>query len=160
MDLTQTPGGEPSSPLQPSIITTLIMSILAFLGGGAGVVNAVALFSLKSEVVSNGAHGWFPGWLIASGVIYLLLAATLVVGGLFALLRRRLGPLLVAIACGAYIVLGIAGIVIAAMRTSDLNSQLGTHVDPVTPMAIIRLLFPLATLILALIAPTRRYCTR
>jgi len=159
------PYGAPGYPVAGTNNTTaVIAAILAFLTSATCLWGAFGAL-LGGALTSSTIYGVdiFPGWFTATmlivGLANLALGALLITGGVFTLKRKRKGPALVAVGAGGTIVFSIVSLVATIAMANELVgdyglvSSAGSHV--VTAM---QLMLPIATLVLALVAPTRRHC--
>lgn len=173
------PGGWPQQPYQPpygalppqqpSAVTAIIAAVLSFLGAAANIIGP--LFAILGvgvlAAVASDSDFEFPGWYypitIISSIVQLVAGIGLVVGGIMLLRKTNTGRMIIAISCAGVIVVSILGIISGAALTSwaedrldgaDLTGSVATNVG----VSVVGLIFPIATLVLALLPATRQYC--
>lgn len=138
----------------PSGGTAITAAVLSFLGALANALGGISYFSLVSMTKLKGNTGIFT----VLGLIYLAIAAGLVVGGYLLLQRKPVGRIIIAVACGVVIALSVIGyfLVLAALHNAGLPvSQVGAA----HPMrAFGGLIFPILTMVLALVPSTLQWC--
>ncbi|WP_433758073.1 hypothetical protein [Nocardia sp. CA-135398] len=155
----------PSVPAPaPSGGTAITAGVLAsvgsagqLLGGGFNIVlGATDLARDLAEYDSTGlfAQSWFKTYLLVSGSIAVITAFLLGVGAVMMFTRRPLGRVLVVAGCAVVIVAGIAGYAVTAHYTTSGGSaaEIGGGIG-----GLFGLIFPIATAVLALVPPTRRW---
>lgn len=151
----------PAPNPQPNNSTTaVIAAILALVGGavsglhGLGSVAAL-IFAADEDELSKAGSAFFT----ITGIVELSIAVGLLAGGAMMLRRRPSAPLVVAIAAGAAILVGIIGIIVIGTMVAGELSGYGAAFSSVPMFAsLLRLAFPIATLVLAVLPSTRRYC--
>ncbi|WP_157110171.1 hypothetical protein [Nocardia anaemiae] len=151
----------PSVPAPaPSGGTAITAGVLAsvgsagqLLGGGLNIVlGATDLARDLAEYDSTGlfVHSWFKTYLLVTGSIAVVSAFLLGVGAVMMFTRRPLGRVLVVAGCAVVVVAGIAGYAVTARYTTSGASaaEIG---------GLFGLIFPIATAVLTLVPPTRRW---
>ena len=136
-------------PKPPNGATAIIAGILAVIGG---VLN---LGSLVLNVIGLAVDGYFGVWQIIFMVQALLLAGTLLPGGILLFVRKPAGRMLTMVGSGLAILLAVAGFALSfahfgQVPTGMLGGQAIGIVLVVLPAA--------ATLTLALVKPTAEWC--
>ncbi|WP_433622367.1 hypothetical protein [Nocardia sp. CA-120079] len=118
-----------------------------------GLMNIVLVLTQSHELRQAAGFAWYSTYVLGTGAVALL-AGTLLGTGAVALFRRRpAGRLLIVAGCASTIVFGIAwalvmfGVILIG-GASGIAGTLGGSVG---------LVFPIATLILALVPSTRRW---
>lgn len=178
------PGGYPGMPPQPmypplppkpSGATAITAAVLAILGGAAALIGAVGGFlgaaglaALESASESaaeagvdavgadlGGLPDWFASYLVGAGIADVVIAVLLVVGAIMLITKKSLGRMLVAAGCVLVILLGVVGSVLMSGIGSDAPAAVLMGNGIVT---VVSLIFPVTTLILALVPSTARWC--
>ncbi|WP_157895787.1 hypothetical protein [Mycobacteroides chelonae] len=149
-----------SSPSQqPSGASSKAVALLALFGGIANLAIAAVLVAAGGYVAE---HDTMPDWY--SGTIYVvagggvIVAVALLTGGAMTFSRKRNGPRIVAVGCTLCIVVFLGDL---AATVAAANQAGGTGSVGGSPLHYLAgLIFPVATLVLALLPATNRYCTR
>ncbi|MEV6274660.1 hypothetical protein [Nocardia sp. NPDC051832] len=161
MSYPQNPGGyQPYGPTQgwepaPGGGTAIAAGVLAALGAVAQLLAGGAVLWLAfatSELLGDDEE--FAAFILVGAGISLLTAVLLGVGSVTLFLRKAIGRILIAVACGIHILAQIASMVITAAVVSGFSDDdlVSTGIG-----GVIGIVFPIATLILVLLPPTARW---
>ncbi|MET8876283.1 hypothetical protein [Nocardia sp. NPDC004604] len=134
-----------------------IGSAAQLLGGGVNIVLGVTdLGTDLADYDSTGlfAQHWFKAYALVTGVIALITAILLSVGAVMVFTRKPLGRVLVVAGCAVVVIAGIAEYAVTLRYTTSGGSAAGISGGV---GGLIGLVFPIATAVLALIAPTTRW---
>ncbi|WP_051181905.1 hypothetical protein [Nocardia vinacea] len=152
----QYPYSQASTP-KPKGGTAIAAGVLAAIGAVmqmlVGLMNIVLGLTQSHELRQDAGLTWYPTYVLSTGAVALL-AGTLLGTGAVALFRRRpAGRLLIVAGCASAILFGIAWAVVMFGVTliGGLSGIAGTLDGSVG------LVFPIATIILALVPSTRRW---
>ncbi|MEV0712269.1 DUF4064 domain-containing protein [Nocardia aurea] len=157
------PGGYSMPAAAPNGATAIIAGVLAGLGalsnlvgGGFNVAFSAADFgSDLSEFDSTGLLGneSYSTFALVTGIVSIITAVVLGVGAIMLFNRKALGRTLVAAACAVCILSQLVGVVVVLGLLSS------TDVSPVSGglSGIFSIVFPVATLVLALVPATSRW---
>ncbi|WP_194832565.1 hypothetical protein [Nocardia sp. XZ_19_369] len=168
MSYPQYPGGYNPYPAYsagvpaPSGATSVTAGVLAcvgsigqLLGGGISLAFGFIGWQLQDYDTSGlFSQDWFQTWAIVSGVLSLVIAVVLGVGAVAMFSRKSFGRLLVVVGCVTVVVAEIVGF---ALVSSIDGSSDGLGVISGSAGSLIGLIFPVATVILALLPPTSRW---
>ena len=140
---------------EPSSATAMIAAILAGLGGLWSLVGGLLGFvgvSALSDI--PGFTGGVYAWLVISLLIGLVLGGVLLAGAITLFQRKMIGRWLIVGACAATIVIGIVGFIVQLAVISSITA--GYHVSYMGSgfMPLLSLVFPIATIILAMLPST------
>ncbi|RWA20544.1 hypothetical protein MBRU_02480 [Mycolicibacterium brumae DSM 44177] len=150
------------------------MAIISFLTGALLLWAAVESFNAMSALSTYESYGLsaLPGWyspvMMLVGVLCPIAGAAMIAGGVFALLRKAKGPLLVIIGGAAAIIAVVVSIVASKLMIDsvfgDLSDMLGGISVPtpsvVSADSILVILLAAAAIALAFLKPTRQYCSQ
>ncbi|MFD0362110.1 hypothetical protein ACFQZZ_11730 [Nocardia sp. GCM10030253] len=167
MNYPQYPGGyDPYPSIQPAPngATAIIAGVLAILGslanlvsGGLDLVIGISDFGRDyADYDSTGLLGksWFTTYFVIIGVLALVVAVLLGVGGVMMFLRKAVGRFVVVAGCVLVVVAGIAGFVILLEIT---GSTTGSSILTSGISSGIGLIFPVITATLALLPATAKW---
>ncbi|WP_116202150.1 hypothetical protein [Amycolatopsis circi] len=144
------PGGPGVYQQKPNGATAIIAGILAILGGIFAIIGVIA-----SVVVISNVHET-PWQFYLTLVVDAVLVGLLFYGGIGLFLHKASARLCTIIGCGLTIALGIVSAVVFSAATSGLHSSsssaqiLGAGIGG----ALLGLIPPVATLVLAIVKPT------
>lgn len=146
-----------SSSPAPSGMTAISMAVLALLGGVANVVLAAVLIAAGGDYVSerDTMPGWYHPTIYVVGGCGFIVAALLLVGGVMTLLHKRFGPPIAASGSGLNIAVFFADLAVT-LAAAD-SAAVGVRGSPIHYLA--GLIFPAATLALAMLPATKRWST-
>ncbi|NMN93684.1 hypothetical protein [Antrihabitans stalactiti] len=163
------PGGYTPYPSQgfvtpqPSGATAITSAVLAIIGsigqllGGVGSLIAITAFKDLREF--DDLPGWTTSYFLVAGVVSLVAGVSLLTGAIMLLTRKISGRIWIGLGCVIVLVFGIAGFVagqaIENSVKSSSNMPAGTDFGFV---GLVFLIFPIATLILAWLPATAKYC--
>ncbi|TDH57482.1 hypothetical protein [Mycobacterium talmoniae] len=154
-----TPYGQAGYPplgaaLQPSGATAITAAILSFLGSlvhGIGALGSLLGLASPLTKYSNVSGGFFALLAVVSGAV----AAGLLVGGIMLLRRQFTGRMVIAVSCGAVILMAIASY---AFSEHLLRGYGVTGFTSSAVGLLLNTVMPGVTMTLALVGPTRRWC--
>lgn len=162
------PGYPAAGQQQPGGGTAITAGVLAILGGLwalVGVVTnlagAAAMAGLDSYRNSYGAPATpnlpelLGGYLIATGIVQVIVALLLIVGAVLLFMKKKVGRWLVVSGCALVVLSAIAGFVVMSAHLTQLESG-ATLIGG--GVALVLLAFPVATLVLAILPSTARWC--
>lgn len=163
--------------------TAITAGVLAILGGLWFIGQAVVSFSsgmMDTESMTRGMspadqaefEAVMPDWIgtvsIIGAVVQVILVVLLLVGAILLFMKKSVGRWMVVAGCVLAILSSIGGFIFADMLMSDVMEQAGTDVDmsgvsgvmtaAVGIFAFVMAIPAIATLILALVPPTGRWC--
>lgn len=144
------PGGPGVYQQKPNGATAIIAGILAIIGGVFALIAVVA-----SVVVISSIHTLLWQFYVTL-VVEAVLVGLLFYGGIGLFLRKPSARLCTIVGCGLAIAFGIVSVVIFSAATAGLHSSaqaLGAGVGG----ALVRMIPPIATLVLALVKPTANW---
>ncbi|MFT3898926.1 MAG: hypothetical protein QM728_01595 [Gordonia sp. (in: high G+C Gram-positive bacteria)] len=164
-------GGFPQP--EPSGGTAITAGILSILGGVAefagSIVVIIALIVLSNLDASNKVVDALPDWytagMVVMAVVEVITGTILLIGGIALLTRRLWGRIAIVVGCAIALTTSIIGLFIdfavAEAITSDISA--GTDVDlgsgiGSTAGSIIQMIFPIVTIVLALLPATKAWC--
>ncbi|PXX63060.1 hypothetical protein DFR70_106114 [Nocardia tenerifensis] len=166
MNYPQYPGGYqpypayPAATQAPSGATAITAGVLACVGAVGELFGGLAdlaigiigweVFGLDGPLTS----GWYHTFTIVLGVVGLVAAVLLGVGGVGLFSRKSFGRVLVAVGCAVVVVAGIVGLV---LTQTMLDSYDSTSVISGGIGGLLGLIFPVATAILVLLPATSRW---
>jgi hypothetical protein len=156
--------------------TAITAGVLAILGGLWALVSMIGGFAIASLDSSdleystyNSADGYssgtytLPDWLGTYGIIIalvnLVVAVLLIVGAILLFTKKSAGRFMVAGGCGLVILIGVAGIIVGAVMSADIEGGMG-GIAVGGVIGFIALVPAIATLVLALVPPTGRWCAQ
>lgn len=148
------PGG--GTAISAGVLAS-IGSASQLLGGGMNIVLGVTnLGTDLADYDSTGlfAQQWFKTYALVTGVIALITAILLGVGAVMMFTRKPLGLVLVVAGCAVVVIAGIAEYMVTLRYTASGG---GAAAISGGVGGLIGLVFPIATAVLALIAPTTRW---
>jgi hypothetical protein len=144
------PGGPGQLQQKPGGGTAITAAVLAILGG------IFALIGVVGSIVGMSAfHGVFV-ILIVSLIVDAALAVLLLYGAIALIMHKPLGRMLVIIGCSVTIAFDVISVILNAVGTASLGASsefLGAGIG----VTIVMLLPPIATLILAIVNPTKQW---
>lgn len=152
------PQPDTASP-QPSYsgATAKTMAVLALLGGIANLVLAAVWAFALGDAVSeqNTLPSWYHGtfYVVAAGLV--IVAGALLTGAAMTFNRKRFGPQIVAAGCVLRIAVFFGDL--AATLAAAREGGLGLYGSPALYLS--GLVFPVITLVLALLPSTKRWLT-
>jgi hypothetical protein len=139
-------------PPKPSGATAIIAGVLAVLGG------LLYLVSLIGGIVTLASPG-FPLWIALLLLVQnLLLAGTLLPGGILLFLRKPVGRVLTIIGSGLAILLSAVSVAMSAAGVWYYGGVGGMFAGAAFVGLLIVLIPAGATLVLAIVKPTGRWC--
>lgn len=160
-------------PSAPSGGTAITAGVLAILGGLVAAFGAIGAFAATAVVAtaddqlselssqygspSTGLPDWFGGYLIGSGIVNLVVAGLLVVGAIMLFIKKSVGRFLVIAGCALVIVARVVELIATSSLAEDLP---GDSLGMGAALSALVLVFPIATLVLAAIPPTARWCAQ
>ncbi|MEU5260277.1 hypothetical protein [Amycolatopsis sp. NPDC021455] len=141
-------------PPKPNGATAIIAGILAVLGG------LLYLVGLIGGIVTLASLG--PLWMgLLVLVQNIVLAGTLLPGGILLFLRKPVGRVLTIIGSGLAILLSLVSVVMSAAGVWYYSGGLGGMYAGAAFVGLLMVLIPAgATLVLAIVKPTARWCGR
>lgn len=159
------PGGYPQAPYpapgygmrpaKPSGVTAIIAGVLAVLGG------LLYLVGLIGSVVTLASIGLFHWLFLLAMARDVLIAGTLLPGGILLFLRKPTGRVLTIIGSGLAILLAFVSVVLDALGVWRFAAGIGEWYLGGPIVALLMVLIPAgATLVLAIVKPTARWCER
>lgn len=146
-------GGAPGSG------TAIAAGVLASIGAAGQLLGGllqIALGATQTDELHSMYHAsWYPVYTIVAGLIAVIAGAALAAGAVTLFRRRPIGRTLIVAGCALTIVIGIAGIAVA------LNLDIGT-LGGATHLiggvgGVFGLIFPIITIVLALVPATARW---
>ncbi|MBF6328603.1 hypothetical protein [Nocardia transvalensis] len=148
------PSAMGPAPGNGTAITAGVLAALGavaqFVGGVVNIVLGATGFGLDLEVTGVTSRSWWPAYLVATGVLALVLAALLGPGSVALFRRRPIGRLLIVTGCGMAIGVSVAGwVVLSAAGGSD--AFLGAVSGP------LNMAFPILTMVFTLLPATSRW---
>lgn len=159
---------------QASGATAIIAGVLAILGGlvaligvVGGIIASVAFSEMQDQVQSYDSYatssssfpGWFAGYLLAMSVVQAGVAILLLVGAVMLFVKKAAGRWMVAAGCVLVILSGVIGFMATMSLTGDLPDGGGITIMS-GGFGLVILVFPIATLVLALLPATARWCSQ
>ncbi|WP_227997922.1 hypothetical protein [Nocardia australiensis] len=164
MNYPQYPGGyDPYlTTAPPSGVTAIIAGVLAAIGsvgqlfgGGSSIFVATAMGPdlIGSDSTGLFGYGWYPSYAVANGVFAIIAAILLGAGAVTLFGKKPLGRILIAAGCAIVVLAGLAGFVI----TLSLGAFSGAGLIGSGIGGVIGLLFPIATVVLALVPATAKW---
>jgi hypothetical protein len=163
-------------PRQASGGTAITAGVLAILGGLWALVSMIGGFAIASldssdldystynsvDGYSSGTYS-VPDWLGTYGIILalvnLVVAVLLIVGAILLFMKKSAGRFMVAAGCGIVILIGVTGIIVGAVMSADIEGGMGgAAIGGV--IGFVALVPAIATLVLALVPPTGRWCAQ
>ncbi|MFI5610640.1 hypothetical protein [Amycolatopsis sp. NPDC051903] len=142
------PGGPGQLQQKPGGGTAITAAVLAILGGIVAAIGAVS-----SAIGMAAFHGVFV-LLIVSLIVDLAMAVLLLWGAISLIMHKPLGRLLVIIGCSVAIAFTVVSLILSAIGTTSFGASaefLGYGVAA----GLVSLIPPVATLILAIVKPTK-----
>lgn len=141
----------------PSGVTAKTMAVLAVLGGIANLaVAALWAFALGDAVSEqNTLPSWYQSQSYVVGAGLVIVAGLLLAGAAMTFTRKRFGPRIVAAGCAVRIAVFFGDL--AATLAATHEGGLGLRGSPALYLS--GLVFPLITLVLALLPSTKRWLT-
>jgi hypothetical protein len=142
-------------PPKPNGATAIIAGILAVLGG---LLNLIGLIGGIVTLASPG----FPLWMALLALVQsFLLAGTLLPGGILLFLRKPAGRMLTIVGSGLAILLAVVSVAMSAAGLWYYSSGFGGMYAGAAFVGLLTVLVPAgATLVLAIVKPTARWCGR
>jgi hypothetical protein len=140
-------------PPPPNGATAIIAGALAVLGG------LLYLIGLIGGVVTLASPG-FPLWMSLLALVQnIALAGTLLPGGILLFLRKPIGRVLTIIGSGLAILLSLVSVVMSAAGLWYYSGGLGGLYAGAAYVGLLMVVVPAgATLVLAIVRPTARWC--
>lgn len=118
------------------------------------------LVSAGSYVAENDTmpdwYGATTTYLVAAGGV--IVTACLLAGAIISFTRKRLGPRIVATGCALCIIVFVGVLAVSIAAANEAKGATSLSASPIHYLA--GLIFPIATLVLALLPVTKRYCRR
>ncbi|WP_157895854.1 hypothetical protein [Mycobacteroides chelonae] len=141
----------------PSGVTAKTMAVLAVLGGIANLaVAALWAFALGDAVSEqNTLPSWYQSQSYVVGAGLVIVAGLLLAGAAMTFTRKRFGPRIVAAGCAVRIAVFFGDL--AATLAATHEGGLGLRGSPALYLS--GLVFPVITLVLALLPATKRWLT-
>jgi hypothetical protein len=141
-------------PPKPNGATAIIAGVLAILGGLFYLVGLIGTII----ALSSG----FMHWLFFLSLIEdLLLAGTLITGGVLLFLRKPMGRMLTIVGSGLAILVMVVSVVLNAIGVGGLGAGVGGVYLGGAIVGLLIVLIPAgATLTLAIVKPTALWCAR
>ncbi|RSM49046.1 hypothetical protein DMA12_04840 [Amycolatopsis balhimycina DSM 5908] len=141
-------------PPQPNGATAIIAGVLAVLGGLlylVGLIGGIATLA-----------GLGPLWMgILLLVQNIVLAGTLLPGGILLFLRKPMGRVLTIVGSGLAILLSVVSVALSAAGVWYYSGGFGGMYAGAAYVGLLMVLVPAgATLVLAIVKPTARWCGR
>lgn len=142
---------QPQASGEPSGVTGIIAAVLAALGGVTGLgAGAIAVFGL----VALGSLGHITGGTYGLAVVAMVLSVAfglvLLVGAILLFQRKMIGRWLVVGGCAVAIISGLVSFGADASLKGDYAEYPGAS----SPLSLVSLIFPIATLVLAVVPST------
>jgi len=150
------PGGPGMMPQKPSGGTAITAGVLAVIGGVWAIISLIILISAMSTI----PHGYSLPWQVYTGLgIGAITMALLLYGGIGLFLHQPAGRICTIAGCAITIVGGILTVVTSGITASVAASSAGLRntggiVGMGIGFALVALIPPIATLILAIVRPT------
>ncbi|MGH3449214.1 MAG: hypothetical protein ACRDQW_00495, partial [Haloechinothrix sp.] len=108
--------------------------------------------------LETGLPDWFGAYVIVSGIVNLIVAILLLVGAIMVIMKKSAGLFMVIAGCALVIIAGVGGFIASSSITADLPD--GGMSMAGSAVGLVLLMFPVATLVLAAVPPTARWCAQ
>ncbi|MEV0249898.1 hypothetical protein AB0H76_25080 [Nocardia sp. NPDC050712] len=154
-------GGYAPGPAAPSGGTAITAGVLAALGAVSQLAGAAISLTTSTVFTDSGLSdsdltSQLRTLMTVTSVVSFLVAALLGGGAVLLFLRKAAGRILVAAGCGLVIVAQLANTVLMATLFADLDDD-GSVLAVAGLSAVFSLIFPIVTLVLALLPATARW---
>ncbi|MEU8895101.1 hypothetical protein [Nocardia sp. NPDC048505] len=153
-------GGYAMPAAAPSGGTAITAGVLACIGAVFQLIGGFANFFTSSQISSLDTGGdlesGFTTLTMITGAVAILSALLLGVGAVMLFTRRPVGRILIAAGCGLVIVMQILSNVLLATMFADIDDD-GSIMAIAGVSALISLIFPVITMVLALLPSTARW---
>lgn len=133
--------------------TAIAAAVLAILGGLRGTLGAVAIPLIDPDPELDPTNFWGKMQLLMA--VSTLFSVVLLIGGIFVLMRKRIGQTLVVVGCGAALAVSIISSISFYNHVAVDDAEVMVLVGP-TLLGAVGLAFTVTTLVLALLPATAR----
>jgi hypothetical protein len=164
------PGPHYQRPVPPqkpagggTAISAAVLSLLGSVAQGYPFVTSTLEMGSNDEMLKH-LPGWWHVYVLISWVLSFILTVGLLVGGIQLLRRRDYARRMIIGACGIVIFTTVFGTIMMLAMRDKLAEYAGVSASFLSTVGIVGglivLIFPIVTLVLTILPPTKRWCAQ